>query len=60
MAKTKLPKKLRDEIRELFRKGYSDDRIYGMVIDKAKNDVSSHEELAKCISSLEGKVTLED
>ena len=59
MARTKLPKKLRDEIRELFRRGYSSDMIYGMVIDKAKKYVSSHEELSNCIASLEGKVTME-
>jgi cytochrome c-type biogenesis protein CcmH/NrfF len=60
MAKAKLPKQLRDEIKELLRKGYSSDRVYGMVIDKAKGYVNSHEELRNCITSLEGKVTLED
>ena len=60
MPKTKLPKQLRGEIKELLRKGYSSDRVYGMVIDKAKDYANSHEELSNCIASLEGKVTLED
>jgi hypothetical protein len=60
MAKAKLPKELRDEIKELFRKGFSSDRVYGMVIDKAKAHINSHEELTKCIASIEAKVTMED
>jgi hypothetical protein len=59
MAKPKLPKRLRDEIMELFRRGYTSDRIYGMVIDRAKHYVKSHEELSNCIASIEGKVTIE-
>jgi hypothetical protein len=59
MGKAKLPKQLRDEIKDLFRKGYSSDRVYGMVIDKAKAYINSHDELAKCIASIEAKVTME-
>jgi len=55
----KLPKDVRVKIIGLFREGYSTDEVFGKVLQEAIGHVNSHEELIRCIASLEGKVTKE-
>jgi len=45
MAKAKLPRQLRQKITDLFDQGFTSDEILGIVIDEAKDYVSSHDEV---------------
>ena len=56
MPKPKLPKPVREKIKDLFRQGYSNQSVFRFVKDEAKSYVSSDQELSRCISSLKGKV----
>jgi hypothetical protein len=55
----KLPKKLRETIKGLYRQGYSHIEVHNKTIDEAFKAGVSHEEFNRCLASLEGKVTQE-
>ena len=58
MARPKLPDSLRARIMDLFKQEYSSIEIFEKVLDEAKDYVSSHEELSRCIAGIKGKFTL--
>lgn len=55
----KLPKKLRETIKELYREGYSHIEVHNKTIAEAVKAGVSHKEFNRCLASLEGKVTQE-
>jgi len=55
----KLPKKVQEKIKELYRQGYSHIEVHNKVIAEAAQAGVSHEEFNRCLASLEGKVTQE-
>ena len=56
MAKPKLPEPVREQIKDLFRQGYSNQSVFRFVKDEAKSYVSSDQELSRCIRSVKGRV----
>ena len=52
-----LPEVLREDIKELFRKGYTRGAVSNFIRDEAQKYMSTEKELARCIASIEWRVT---
>ncbi len=58
MAQPVLPDSLREKIADLFEDGLSSVEIFDTVHDEASQYVDSHEQLTRCIASMQGKISL--
>ena len=57
MAKPILPEILREEIKGLLKKGYTQEAVFGFVKDSAGSFVNSDKQLKRCISHIETVVS---
>jgi hypothetical protein len=57
MARPVLPEILREDIKALLKKGYTQDAVFGFVKDSAGSFVNSDGQLKKCIARLEAVVS---
>jgi len=53
MATPILPEALREDIEELFRKGYTREAVFKFVRNEAQKNVDSDEQLNRCIIGIE-------